>query len=232
MSTGASMALSRTRSIGVDPFFNVKHEVQCDLQLVRATSDEFFAREQPLAHFDQPLVDLAFIDGMHLAEYALRDFVNTETYTHPASVVVLDDMLPRHPDEAGRNRALGRARGAWTGDVYKVLPTLRELRPDLLCLEVDTRPTGVVVVVGLDATSRVLLEACGDLVESYVTPDPQPVPDEVLQRTRAVDPQQLLASPVWEALRDLRTEEPAVARDRVCRLLAGSDLAVTAGATG
>src|SRR3954454_6374124 len=67
VSTGASMGISRTRSLGVDPFYTVKQELQCDLQLVRATSDEFFAREEAFAHLPGQTFDLAFIDGMHLA---------------------------------------------------------------------------------------------------------------------------------------------------------------------
>ncbi len=222
------MALSRTRSIGVDPFFTIKNGLRCDVHLVRETSDGFFARPAPLEHFDQPVADLAFIDGMHLAEYALRDFINTERYTHPSSVLVLDDMLPRHPDEAGRNRALGRARGAWTGDVYKVTEALRELRPDLVVLEVDTTPTGTVVVLNPDADSDVLPRAYDDLVEAYVTPDPQRVADEVLERTRAMDPATLLATPVWDGLRRLRTSEPGVARGEVASLLGGAGLSTPA----
>ncbi|MCR6031938.1 class I SAM-dependent methyltransferase [Nocardioides sp. zg-579] len=224
VSTGASMALSRTRSIGVDPFFTVKHELRCDLHLVRTTSDEFFAREAPLEHLDEPQVDLAFVDGMHLAEYALRDVINLERYTHPASVLVLDDMLPPHPDVAARERALGRARGMWTGDVYKVLPVLRRHRPDLICLEVDTKPTGVLVVLGLDARSRVLLEAYDDLVPELVTSDPQHVPAEVLGRTRAFDAERLLALPLWRGLRELQGAEPERARSRVRELVRASGL--------
>lgn len=204
VSSGTSMSISRTRSIGVDPFFLVRREQQCDLQLVREASDEFFAREDPLAHFAGTPVDLAFIDGMHLSEYTLRDFVNVERFTHPGSVVVLDDMLPRHRDEAGRDRALGRQRGAWTGDVFKVVASLRDLRPDLVCLALDTAPTGTVVVFGLDAASRVLLHAYDDLVEAYVTPDPQDVPPEILHRTRAHDPARLLEMSIWEDLRCVR----------------------------
>ncbi|MGZ8742017.1 MAG: class I SAM-dependent methyltransferase, partial [Nocardioides sp.] len=63
---GSSLTLSRTRTVAVDPFYKVTREVQCDVHLVRATSDEFFARKHPLAHFDEPVIDLAFIDGMHL----------------------------------------------------------------------------------------------------------------------------------------------------------------------
>ena len=46
---GLSLTLSRCRTIGVDPAFKVTQELQCDVHLVRATSDEFFSREHPLA---------------------------------------------------------------------------------------------------------------------------------------------------------------------------------------
>ena len=224
VSRGGSLAQSRTRTVAVDPFFEVRHELRCDVHLVRTSSDEFFAREEPFAHFDEPLVDLAFIDGMHLAEYVLRDVINTERYTHPASVIVLDDMLPRTADMAGRDRTLGRQKGAWTGDVYKIVPDIRALRPDLVCIEVDTLPTGVVVILGADATNRALLEAADGLVESYVTPDPQHVPAEVLQRSRAVDGDELMALPVWDGLRKLQGADPAAARAGVRELITTSGL--------
>jgi len=204
--TGRSLRYSRACSIGVDPAFHLVNEVLCDLHLVRATSDEFFARRHPLAHFPFPAADLAFIDGMHLAEYALRDLINVEKYTLPTSVIVLDDMLPRHVDEAGRGREGARVRGAWAGDVYKVVTTLRELRPDLVCLEVDTQPTGTVVILLPDAGSTVLASAYDQLVAEYVVPDPQQVPDEVIRRTRAIGAQELLDSPIWPQLRRLREQ--------------------------
>jgi hypothetical protein len=222
VNTGRSLTLSRTRSVGVDPFFAVNRELHCDLHLVRASSDEFFARRHPFAHLDEPVVDLTFIDGMHLSEYALRDVINTERYTRSTSVIVMDDMLPRTVAEAARTYL---PRQAWAGDVYKVVPVLRTLRPDLICLEVDTEPTGVAVILLPDPASRVLLEAYGSLVGGLVGPDPQPVPDEVLHRTHAVAPERLLAAPVWKELRELRTVPDAQARPRVRELLEGAGLA-------
>ena len=215
VSTGASMTLSRTRSIGVDPAFHIKRELLCDLHLVRATSDEFFAREHPLAHFDEPVVDLAFIDGMHLSEYALRDFINTERFTHATSVIVFDDMLPRIVEEADRDRDRPRPRPAWAGDVYKVLAALRDLRRDLVCLQVDTQPTGTAVVLLPDPRNESLLTAYDDLVADYVTPDPQQVPAEILDRTAAWDPTALLAMPIWSELRRLRDRDDATVRSEV-----------------
>ena len=58
---------------------------------------------------------MAFIDGMHLSEFALRDFIGVERLSRWTGVAIFDDMLPG-VEEAGRDR---RTR-AWTGDVYKV----------------------------------------------------------------------------------------------------------------
>lgn len=221
MNRGASMGLSRTRSIGVDPAFVVDHEIRCDVHLVRQTSDEFFSRPDALDHFDVPVADLSFIDGMHLSEYALRDFINVERRTSPASVVVLDDMLPRTVREANR----ARDPGPWAGDVYKVTETLRSLRPDLIVIEVDTTPTGTLVVLHPDPGSDVLASAYDDLVEAYVTPDPQPVPDPILQRRRAMAPEQLLAAPVWHELQRLRNLDFGEARAGAAALFAAAGLA-------
>ncbi|WP_211357156.1 class I SAM-dependent methyltransferase [Nocardioides rubriscoriae] len=220
VNVGGSMTLSRTRSIGIDPYYSLTQELLCDVHLVRTSSDEFFAREHPLAHFDEPLIDLAFIDGMHLAEYAFRDFVNVERFTHPGSVVVIDDMLPRDVPEARRDRSVPSGRTAWAGDVYKILATLRELRPDLVCLEVDTAPTGTVVVINPDPTNRALLEAADDVVESYVVPDPQDVPAAILDRRRAHQPEALLDLPVWGELVAARDLPVADARARVTQAVA------------
>lgn len=132
---GRSLALSRVPSIAVDPAPKVRTRLHCDLQLVKATSDAFFATRQPMGHLmsgrnplrnarrGRPLlgaytgtnqVDLAFIDGMHLFEYVLRDFTNTERFSGWSSVIVLDDMLPRNPAEAVRDRVAPPARGPGT----------------------------------------------------------------------------------------------------------------------
>lgn len=217
---GMSLTYSRTRSVAVDPFFKISREIRCDVHLVRTTSDEFFARKHPFAHLDEPVVDLAFIDGMHLSEYALRDVINTERYTSAGSVIVVDDMLPRSDNEAARDRdAAGLAGHAWAGDVFKLIPTLRALRPDLVCLEVDTQPTGTMVLLLPDASSTVLADAYDDIVEDYVSPDPQNVPTEILGRTRSVTPEELVSLPIWSRLRDLRSQPDATARPALRKVL-------------
>lgn len=208
---GQSLTLSRVPSVGIDPAFNVVSELLADVHLARTTSDELFARRAPLAHLPVPVVDLAFIDGMHLAEYALRDYLAVERFTEPTSVVVLDDMLPRDVDEAARYRHTA----SWTGDVYKAAQALRNFCPELIVLELDTTPTGVVVVLAPNATRRGVLPSYDDWLDVAISPDPQEVPEEVLTRSRALDPEQLLASGGWAELVAMRGRRPRASGDDV-----------------
>lgn len=201
---GLSLRLSRTKSIGVDPFFSITQQIECDVRLVRSKSDDFFASADAFASFGGTPVDLAFIDGMHLSEYALRDFINTERHMALTGVVVLDDMLPRNPREAARERSTR----FWAGDVFKVAEILRRHRPDLLVVEVNTSPTGVVVVVGPDPASAVLSAVYQTELGFCESPDPQDPPQAIMSRSRSVSPVDLLALPQWADLITQRDQDP------------------------
>lgn len=200
VSDGRGVQRSSARTIGVDPAFKVTAELECDLQLVKATSDDFFARENAIAHLPEGVVDFTFIDGMHLFEFALRDFLNAERLCSANSVIVFDDMLPRSAPEAAR----GRHTRAWAGDVYKVALVLERYRPDLVIVPVDTTPTGMLLVLGADPASTVLADSYAQIVAEYAHDDPQHVPHAILHRTGAADPDRLLALPVWAELAAVR----------------------------
>jgi Methyltransferase domain len=197
---GRSLSLSRAPTVAVDPAFELSWEVNCDLQLVRTTSDDLFAREDGLAHLPGGLVDLAFLDGLHLFEHVLRDFANVERHSHWASVILIDDVLPRNAGEASRERG---NRKAWAGDVYSITDALRRYRPELLVLPLDTEPTGMLLVLGADPENSVLHERHDELVAEYVQPDPQEVPKAVLRRELAFDPSSI-SPELWSGLRDAR----------------------------
>src|SRR5213082_850054 len=190
---GLGLARSRTRTIGVDPDFRITAELACDLELVRATSDDFFARADAISWFPDGVVDFTFIDGLHLFEFVLRDFMNTERLSASTSVVVLDDVLPRSVSEAARQQHTL----LWAGDTYKVTAVLERYRPDLTTVLLDTEPTGLLLVLGLDPTSTALGNHYDEIVTEYTTDDPQAVPDEILHRRTAADPQSVADSPVW-----------------------------------
>jgi hypothetical protein len=207
---GRGLQRSHTRTIGVDPAFKIVAELDCDLMLVKATSDDFFARENPIARFPEGVIDLSFIDGLHIFEYALRDFMNAERLSGPNSVIVLDDMLPRTVAEAARDRHTLE----WTGDVYKVA--------QVLVIPLDTTPTGLLLVLGADPTSTVLKDNYEAILAEYVTEDPQAVPEEILHRTQAADPVKVILSPVWGELAVARTGGSATDAIHSVRELRGS----------
>lgn len=202
---GQSLTLSNCRTIAVDPAYRITRSIQCDVRTYLQTSDDFFASPGCFDHFDGRPADLAFIDGMHLAEFVMRDFMNAEKHMSPGGVIILDDMLPRNSLEAQRIRRTT----SWAGDVYKVHEVLRRHRPDLTILPINTEPTGSYLVVGLDPTSTVLDEVYEKVLPELSSPDPQTVDKDWLQRTNAYQPRQILSSPVWAQVRELRDRDAA-----------------------
>ncbi|MGD0053840.1 MAG: class I SAM-dependent methyltransferase [Acidimicrobiales bacterium] len=200
---GASLALSRCASIGIDPAYELTTEINAPHELFEMTSDDYFASLGSRTPFSSLPIDLAFIDGMHLFEFALRDFINVERYCAPSSVVVFDDMLPRDVDEAARERHTQ----AWTGDVFKLRDVLVALRPDLRLTVVDTEPTGLLIVSNLSPTNAVLAQRFEEIVAAYVKPDPQRIAPEVLTRSIAVGPLDALSMREWTRIRSKRTRQ-------------------------
>jgi len=177
--TGQSLRLAQfsEHAFGVDPNPMVGQPPANSI-IMPMTSDEFFEKRW----FILPPVNLAFIDGMHLFEYALRDFMHIERAADAGTVVVVDDILPAHPAQAARER---RTR-VWTGDIWKLQACLAEHRPDLFVLQLDTAPTGLLLVAGLDPANRVLWDRYNPIVRKYAAEaDPPP---EVLARRDALPP--------------------------------------------
>jgi len=165
--TGATLAFAKTseRVLGIDPDLSkLRRELlPPSARVFHETSDAFFARQTRAELLGAHHVDLAFIDGMHLFEFALRDFVNVEAWSTPRSVIVLHDCLPLLPVTASRERRTK----FWVGDVWKVVAILRRYRPELRIKIVATAPSGLCVVRGLDPSSTVLRERLGAIIEEY-----------------------------------------------------------------
>jgi hypothetical protein len=155
---GRSLVLSKARSVAVDPDPHIEVALRDDVRVVQLTSDEFFRTNDPRQLLGGA-IDLAFIDGMHLAEFALRDFINIEAAADPSSVVLFDDVFPADMRYASREMR----EGAWTGDVYRVIPLLRQHRPDLDIEVYETPMKGLAVVSNLDPASRVLRDNLAEL---------------------------------------------------------------------
>ena len=149
--------------VGVDPEPAVSPEHVRHCHIEATTSDEFFAGARWQIFGDLP-IDLVFIDGMHLFEFALRDFLNVEALTGPDSVVVVHDCLPTDAVTASRTRTTG----IWTGDVWKLVLCLLDHRPDLQLSLIDVPPSGLLLVRGLNPNARALRDGYDRIVQQYL----------------------------------------------------------------
>lgn len=163
---GRTIAPVRGGTIAVDPFFKVDMDiigVKPFLHIFQSTSDDFFS-----SGFLRGLgikIGFSFLDGLHLIEYLLRDFIATERASDRGGVIAIHDCLPFNLSMTTRNIP---DRGAWTGDVWKIIPVLMEFRPDLHITVLDAAPTGLVLVSNLDPESSVLLESYESIVQRYL----------------------------------------------------------------
>ncbi|RVU17771.1 class I SAM-dependent methyltransferase [Methylobacterium oryzihabitans] len=171
---GKSLSIPRCASVGVDPGFIVDREIignKPELHLFQLTSDDFF-KNKDLNYYFPSGVDVAFLDGMHVFEYLLRDFINIERFVNDSSTVFIHDCLPINAEMTERDRRPSLRKDAkykshWTGDVWKIIPALMKYRPELKLSILNCRPTGLVVVNGLDRSSKILSERYEDIVAEF-----------------------------------------------------------------
>jgi hypothetical protein len=163
---GASLARVRppTLAIGVDPKPTVLYPLTAETHIFPETSDAFFARRGPDALLAGRSLGVGFIDGLHLYEQVLKDFIHLESYCGRSSVILLHDTLPL--DEPTQSRACDTQ--FHTGDVWKTVLCLKHYRPDLDVFTIATPWTGLTVVTGLDPGSRVLADRYDEAVNRFI----------------------------------------------------------------
>jgi hypothetical protein len=173
---GRSVTNISCDSICIDPKFQINQDVigkKARTLFFQVKSDDFFRNNDPRLLVKN--IDIGFLDGLHLFEALLKDFINFERHSHSRSVALLHDCLPLNSRMTSRQQRSGPddedmgTRAFWTGDVWRVLPILKEFRPDLQIFFVDCPPTGLVLCSGLDHRSDVLLYAYERIVEQYAS---------------------------------------------------------------
>jgi hypothetical protein len=181
---GASLALVApgTRGVGIDPTPSLRHALRPNTTVLRQTSDAAFAGDELSRLLDGRPVALAFIDGLHLFECALRDFIALERRCTPSSTILVHDCYPRDEVTSARERTTV----FWSGDVWKLVLCLAELRPEVQVAVVDVAPTGLAIVRGLDPTSDVLSRSYDELCARFVGLGYDAVSDDKPGRLRLV----------------------------------------------
>lgn len=169
VAAGKSLALARKccRTIGIDPVSAetgrlLYHSPENIPLLYQMTSDDFFST-QTEEHCHVSHFDLAFIDGLHHFDQVLKDFINLEKKAGPHSVVLIHDCLPVNPIVASRDATTA----FWTGDVWKIIPCLREVRPDLDIVTLPLAPAGLALIRNLNPASQLLKRHYARIVDAF-----------------------------------------------------------------
>jgi hypothetical protein len=156
----AFQRITADEKIAVDPAFRISARSRklADSKArathyFETTSDAFFANETAL--LDGHGVDVAFIDGLHTYQQALRDIENAVRFLRDDGVIVVHDCNPGHAsiafpaasneDFRAQHRWWDLLRtqngwlyyGAWSGDVWKAIVNLRSTRKDLRVAVLD-----------------------------------------------------------------------------------------------
>jgi len=221
--TGFSLGLSSCPSIGIDPYPELDVTLNSQTVVKEMTSDDFFMFEEIPAEMT-PL-DLSYIDGLHLIENVLKDFMNIERHASASSAILIDDVFPNHRVQGARTRVSQN----WTGDVWKIAQILRTYRPDLLLIPVDTEPTGTLVVLGADPSNDELWNRYDEILDWAIITLDEP-PDSVIERSGAFDPTDPLLGRVFEMVRDARSDPRLEIASRCRQLVADALPRVVAAA--
>lgn len=161
------LATPPTQAIGIDPEPQLVFPLAENHRLFAETSDAFFASRDLCAEFGGMPVDLAFIDGMHHFEFALRDFANLERYCTRGSTVLIHDCYPLDRETSRR----GGSPPFWSGDIWRLIVLLKKYRTDLAVHTIGAPPTGLGLVRNLDPGSRFLSENHDQLCQEFLALD-------------------------------------------------------------
>jgi hypothetical protein len=150
-----------TLTLGVDPQPSVEGPLGPRQRLFGETSDEFFAKRNVIAELGGRRVRMAFIDGMHHFDFALRDFANLEPLCDPDSLIFVHDCYPIDARSAAREQTTA----FWSGDIWRLITLLKRHRPDLSIHTIATPPTGLGLITRLDPGSSWLRDNLTALIE-------------------------------------------------------------------
>lgn len=154
--TGLSLRLAgdHTDVVAIEPALQRQFELPRRTRMAEMTSDAFFDPGTSRKYLKGRTIDLAFIDGLHHFDQALRDFMNVEAHSRRETVIAVHDCSPVDAFTSTRERRTS----FWTGDTWHLVPCLLEYRPDLRIVTLAAPPSGLALITNLDPDSASLMD--------------------------------------------------------------------------
>jgi hypothetical protein len=129
-------AVIASTKVAVDP--NIRFSTwpkYSGIELNSSPSDYYFAESH-----SQRIFDVIFIDGLHTAEQTWKDFCNSLVRVKDGGIIILDDTVPSDsfsaiPSEVEAYKQREQANVpndfSWHGDVFRLIPHIAEIFPNL-----------------------------------------------------------------------------------------------------
>lgn len=119
-------------NINIDKKVSVDPDPEVNANFVMS-SDDFFKQ-------NKETFDIIFVDGLHHADFAYRDIINSLRILNPEGCVVVHDVIPFSYESQliPLEKTLEHGSGIWNGDVWKSWVKLRTDRKDLSMKVVNT----------------------------------------------------------------------------------------------
>lgn len=166
-------------AVGVDPSPAVSRPLPSHMHVASMTSEEFFRGGHAAAYFTDRPLDIVFIDGLHLSEQVLLDFVWTLPFLADGGTVLLHDVLPHRAEVASRTRQTTM----WTGDCWRAALAIARTWPGFHFVVVPTSPSGLLAI---RIAKPVLMAPARPLMEAFSELRDQPFDEAVRQEILAL----------------------------------------------
>lgn len=161
--TGSSLKYSCSPSVAIDPFFQISDDVIGEKDfclLVQQKSEDFFTSKLSKSfEFD---CEVAFIDGMHLFEFALKDFFGAHKLSNTQCLFLFHDPLPWSIRMSTRDNSTIGKQEAWVGDIWKLPFIFAEFGMKENIKLLTSGPSGLLAVFNVDHAKVAVLESAYD----------------------------------------------------------------------
>jgi hypothetical protein len=151
-------------AIGVDPWPAKKDKELAPNQSIFPVTSDYFFHSVYMTRGINP--DIVLITKIQRVEHVLRDIIFSEKLCKDNAVIMITGTCPADVRDTERSAQL--LYPTQVGDVYKLIPIIKKLRPKIKISTITDIPDGVTILENLDKTDNVMqMKMVQSLVEVF-----------------------------------------------------------------